>query len=50
LQLWKKRLEEIMKQASTSRNAAHRRNTETRMQAIKEVLKKHAEADTSNPP
>jgi len=39
-----------MKQASTSRNAAHRRNTETRMQAIKEVLKKHAEADTSNPP
>jgi len=38
-----------MKQASTSRNAAHRQNTEISLQVINEVLKKHAEEDTSNP-
>jgi hypothetical protein len=42
-------LEEIMKQASTSRNAAHRQNTDTSLPAIEEVLKKHAEEDTTNP-
>jgi hypothetical protein len=50
LQRWRKCWEEIIKTASTSRSEAHRRNTDTSLQAIKKSWRNTPREDTSNPP